>query len=119
MSDAEGDTKPLRAGETRMGADPVSTTAAAAPRRPGAAPPSDDPERLRWQCRRGMLELDLLLNRFLDTGFHHLDAAGREAFVRLLSYQDQILQDWLIGHAVPADPPLVRLVEQIRAAMRP
>ncbi|NBC15192.1 MAG: succinate dehydrogenase assembly factor 2 [Gammaproteobacteria bacterium] len=74
--------------------------------------------RLRWQCRRGMLELDLLLSRFLETGFAALDAAGRADFVRLLGYQDQILHDWLMGQAVPADAAMRRLVGQIRAAMR-
>jgi antitoxin CptB len=74
--------------------------------------------RLRWQCRRGMLELDLLLNRFLETGFAALDDAGRADFVRLLGYQDQIIHDWLMGQAVPADAALRHLVGQIRAAMR-
>jgi antitoxin CptB len=73
--------------------------------------------RLRWQCRRGMLELDLLLNRFLDAGFGQLDAPARADFVRLLGYQDQIIHDWLMGRAVPADAALRRLVGQVRAAM--
>ncbi len=64
-----------------------------------------------------MLELDLLLNRFLDTGFARLDAAGRADFVRLLGYQDQIIHDWLMGRAVPADAALRRLVAEIHAAM--
>jgi antitoxin CptB len=74
--------------------------------------------RLRWQCRRGMLELDLLLNRFLDAGFVELDPAGRTDFVRFLGYQDQIIHDWLMGRAVPADAPLRRLVVRIQQAMR-
>lgn len=83
-----------------------------------AAEISAQAARLRWQCRRGMLELDLLLNRFLETGFAVLDDAGRADFVRLLGYQDQIIYDWLMGQAVPADAALRRLVGQIRAAMR-
>jgi len=74
-------------------------------------------QRLRWQCRRGMLELDLLLNRFLDQRYAGLDPTGRADFVRLLGYQDQILQDWLLGQAVPADPALSALVSAIQAAM--
>jgi antitoxin CptB len=74
--------------------------------------------RLRWQCRRGMLELDLLLNRFLEVGFADLDEASRADFVRLLGYQDQIIYDWLMGQAVPADAALRRLLAAIRAAMR-
>jgi antitoxin CptB len=86
---------------------------------PGFGDGCEDPEvlRLRWQCRRGMLELDLLLNRFLDTGFADLEAPERNAFNRLLAYQDQILYDWLMGHAVPADAELRALAGSIRAAM--
>jgi antitoxin CptB len=73
--------------------------------------------RLRWQCRRGMLELDLLLSRFLETGFARLNATGCADFVRLLGYQDQIIHDWLMGRAVPADAALRRLVAEIRSAM--
>jgi antitoxin CptB len=75
-------------------------------------------QRLRWQCRRGMLELDLLLERFLTRRYVELDLAQREAFERLLGFEDQILHDWLIGRAVPADSELSRLAELIRAAMR-
>ena len=73
--------------------------------------------RLRWQCRRGMLELDLLLSSFLDHGFSDLSPAERAAFDRLLAYQDQILYDWLMGHAVAGDPDIRDLVVRIRAAM--
>jgi len=86
---------------------------------PGLGEAGEDPEalRLRWQCRRGMLELDLLLNRFLDIGFADLNPTQRANFNRLLAYQDQILYDWLMGHAVPADPTLRDLLQRIRRAM--
>jgi antitoxin CptB len=64
-----------------------------------------------------MLELDLLLNRFLDIGFADLNPTQRANFNRLLAYQDQILYDWLMGHAVPADPTLRDLLQRIRRAM--
>lgn len=73
--------------------------------------------RLRWQCRRGMLELDLLLNRFLDHGYGRLDAEGQAAFSRLLAQSDQVLQSWLVGQAVPADPAMAELMRAIQAAM--
>jgi antitoxin CptB len=73
--------------------------------------------RLRWQCRRGMLELDLLLNRFLDTGYAGLGGAERATFNRLLAYQDQVLHDWFMGHAVPADAAIRDLLQRIRRAM--
>ena len=76
-------------------------------------------ERLRWQCRRGMLELDLLLNRFLESAYADLSVQQRTDFVRLLGYQDQIIYDWLMSQAVPADPDLRDLVARIQAAMQP
>lgn len=75
-------------------------------------------QRLRWQCRRGMLELDLLLNHFLRHGYAELDDDDRRVFERLLGMQDSILQDWLIGQAVPADARLTALIARIQAAMR-
>ena len=76
-------------------------------------------ERLRWQCRRGMLELDLLLNRFLESAYVGLTTQQRIDFVRMLGYQDQIIYDWLMSQSVPADPALRNLVIRIQAAMRP
>ncbi len=75
-------------------------------------------QRLRWQCRRGMLELDLLLNHFLDHGYTELDREGRQAFERLLGVQDQILQDWLVGQAVPADAEIAALIGRIQTAIQ-
>ena len=71
--------------------------------------------RLRWQCRRGMLELDLLLQGFLDTGFGELSEERQRTFVRMLEYPDQLLLDWLVGEIFPADPEVRALVERIRA----
>lgn len=82
-----------------------------------ARPYAQAQARLRWQCRRGMLELDLLLNQFLDDAYAALDHERQADFVRLLGYSDQILYDWLIGQAVPADPALGALVALIQQAM--
>lgn len=77
---------------------------------------AEELRRLRWQCRRGMLELDLLLSRFLDGCYSSLSAQEKADLLRLLNYQDQILQDWLFGEAVPAEARLRNLVARIRAA---
>jgi antitoxin CptB len=54
-------------------------------------------KRLRWRCRRGVRELDILLTRFLDERFERLDAEGRESFAALLECQDPDVVDWLMG----------------------
>ncbi|EIC22847.1 FAD assembly factor SdhE [Thiorhodovibrio frisius] len=73
-----------------------------------------DLRRLRWQCRRGMLELDLLLSGFVDQCYAQLSSAEQADFVRLLQCQDQRLHDWLIGHTEPEDSALRALIERIR-----
>lgn len=76
-----------------------------------------DPERsrLRWQCRRGMLELDLLLHDFLERGWDDLDGEGRHTFERLLGFPDQIIHGWLMRQAVPKDAELRGLIGRILA----
>ncbi len=70
--------------------------------------------RLRWQCRRGMRELDLLLVDFLRGGYADLDDPGRRAFRRLLECPDALLLEYLMGRQPPSDREVARVVELIR-----
>ncbi|OAI50024.1 hypothetical protein AYO45_00140 [Gammaproteobacteria bacterium SCGC AG-212-F23] len=70
--------------------------------------------RLRWSCRRGMLELDILLGNFLDKQYLKCSKKDQETFVRLLENTDQDLFLWLMGKEVPNDPEFRLLVEKIR-----
>jgi len=74
--------------------------------------------RLRWRCRRGMKELDVLLTRWLDE--HHGEAAleRRAAFERLLDLPDPDIAGWFLGRSRPADPELAALVDEILADRR-
>ena len=47
--------------------------------------------RLQWRCRRGMLEMDLLLEKFIPLHFEQLSTAEQAAFDRLLDYPDNEL----------------------------
>ncbi len=69
----------------------------------------------RWQCRRGMLELDLLLNNFVDKKVATLTQQEKESFELLLSYPDQTLLDLLLGNSVSSDPSISALVLQIQS----
>ena len=80
---------------------------------PGDAIPTAD--RLRWQCRRGMVELDLLLEGFLDQGYDALSDEQKTLFVRVLNTEDQLLLDWLMGYVVPSDAKIRQMVERMRA----
>ena len=62
-----------------------------------------------------MLELDLMLERFLDEGFPALSAEGQGLFVRFLTRPDPILYDWLMGYTEVPDPAERVLVAKIRA----
>jgi antitoxin CptB len=76
---------------------------------------TEEIRRLRWQCRRGMLELDVALRRFLDEEYGSLEAAEQATFSRMLEAQDQTLHGWLMGHTVPEEEDVKRLVTRIRA----
>jgi antitoxin CptB len=75
---------------------------------------SREQARLLWQCRRGMLELDLMLMPFVQEQFEKLDSAEREALRKLLSYPDQQLLDILMGQGVPHDRDVANVAKQIR-----
>ena len=70
--------------------------------------------KLRWRCRRGMRELDQLLERWLDTRWRQSPTAEREAFLRLLDSEDDKLWRWFLGHEVAEDVEVAALVERIR-----
>lgn len=72
--------------------------------------------RLRWRCRRGMLENDLLLEHYLHHHVDQLDAAALADLDRLLDVDDVTLWELLSGRATCEDPGLQRMVEAIRAA---
>lgn len=61
-------------------------------------------KRLRWRCRRGVRELDILLTRFLDERYPHIDDDERASFAALLECQDPDVMDWLMGRR--SDYPL-------------
>ena len=73
-----------------------------------------EPGRLLWRCRRGMKELDVILERFARQGLTRASAAERQAFERLLGLPDPLLAGYLLGEERPADPELRLLADRIR-----
>ncbi len=73
-----------------------------------------DLDRTRWRCRRGLLELDLILNGFLETRYASLDAEERERFNELLEADDNDLLDLAMGRCEP-EPRYRMMVEMLRA----
>ena len=70
--------------------------------------------RLRWQCRRGMLELDLVLSRFLELRYGTLGKEQRAAFEEMLTLEDQVIHEWIMGRATPDGAEMRALVRKIR-----
>jgi antitoxin CptB len=70
--------------------------------------------RLRWRCRRGMKELDLLLLRYLEQEYPAAPPADRAAFARILELQDPELFGYLVGRESPTDAGLRHVLARIR-----
>lgn len=65
---------------------------------------SEQTRRLQWRCRRGMLELDVLLERFLTGHYENLPPNDQAIFAALLERSDQDLIDWLlVGKPAPSE----------------
>ncbi|MDO8811353.1 MAG: succinate dehydrogenase assembly factor 2 [Gallionella sp.] len=72
-------------------------------------------ERARWRARRGLLELDIVLGRFIEAHYAQLDEAGRQAFEVLLDMPDNPLWDMITGRLDAAPGEQQALLEKIRA----
>jgi len=71
--------------------------------------------RLRWRCRRGMLENDLILERFLDARGEAITDREIAALDRLLELSDSELWDLLSGRQESDDAAVKPLLETLRA----
>lgn len=71
--------------------------------------------RLRWKCRRGMLELDILLCKFFDEHYDTLTEYERETFAKLLAQEDIVLYAWFMEAEEPQEPAMKMLVARIVA----
>ena len=76
-------------------------------------------KRLKWQCRRGMLELDVLLEPFLDDVYLTLVEEDKQRFHQLLACEDQDIFPWFMQKETPDDPELARIVNIILNRVQP
>jgi antitoxin CptB len=74
-----------------------------------------DRDRIKWHCRRGLLELDLVLERFVAKHLDALDATQTEVFKELLAYEDNDLLDMVMGRAEPVNTQLGTVLEMMRS----
>lgn len=72
-------------------------------------------EIIRWRCRRGMLELDVIFHRFFDARYANLSEALQTAFVALQKIDDPLLFDWLVAGVACPKPALQSIVNEMRS----
>jgi antitoxin CptB len=70
--------------------------------------------RLKWRCRRGMRELDAVLQTFLEAEAARLTDAEIGCFEQILELPDPALHAYLLGRSAPDDPSIAALLERIR-----
>lgn len=71
-------------------------------------------ERARWRCRRGLLELDIVLLRFMDRYYMQLDEQGLEQFEQLLALPDNDLWDLITRKQVITNDNLRPILELLQ-----
>jgi len=74
-------------------------------------------KKIRWRCRRGMLELDCLLQPFFDKHFEQLNLQEQQVFEGLLQSEDQTLYDWFYGKSAPERVDFKNLITKIRLSI--
>lgn len=71
---------------------------------------------LRWKSRRGMKELDVLLEIFFAEQAEILSAGGWPELEEFLKQEDDVLFDWVSGRNLPSDPAVLNLIETLTHA---
>ena len=70
--------------------------------------------RLQWACRRGMLELDVLLSNFLMERYPDLSLEDKQRFVTLLNQPDPDIFAWIMGREIPSTEDMTKITGMIR-----
>ncbi|MGH8594880.1 MAG: succinate dehydrogenase assembly factor 2 [Gammaproteobacteria bacterium] len=79
---------------------------------------ADAAKRLKWRCRRGIRELDLILGEFLERRFGTLSRNQQEVFAHLLEQNDQDILAWLAGKLPPETEAMQVLIHDLRMLWR-
>jgi len=73
-------------------------------------------KRMRWRSRRGLLELDIVIGRFLDRDFDTLSTDELHAYRELLTWEDTDLHDLVNGKVDVDAPHLQSVINRLRRA---
>jgi antitoxin CptB len=72
-----------------------------------------DLDRIRWHCRRGLLELDLVLTKFLDNRFDSLTEPQKQVFLQIINYSDNDLWNLVSGKSEACDPKVREIIKML------
>jgi len=73
--------------------------------------------RLRWRCRRGQKELDIVMNRYLEQVYTDAEASQKAAFEELLLVEDPTIIDLLMERIEAQNPQQQILLDKLRTIM--
>ena len=70
--------------------------------------------RLLWRCRRGIKEMDIILQDFVNNSYEQLSNENKNAFLNLLDEQDLDILNWIMGKDKPTDSKLIGIINIIK-----
>lgn len=70
--------------------------------------------RLLWRCRRGIREMDIVLQAFLNQSYDTLSDADKDSFAQLLDEADLDILNWIMGKDEPENDGIKNIIALIR-----
>ena len=77
---------------------------------------SEKKSRILWRCRRGIKEMDIVLQDFIKNSYDELNNENKSAFSKLLEEQDLDILNWILGKDKPEDTALIEIIKKIRSS---
>ena len=77
---------------------------------------SDKKARLLWRCRRGIKEMDIILQEFINVSYDQLNDEDKNAFAKLLDEQDLDILNWIMGKDKPINDRLANIINIIKTS---
>ena len=77
---------------------------------------SEKKSRILWRCRRGIKEMDIVLQDFIKDSYDKLNNENKSAFSKLLEEQDLDILNWVLGKDKPEDKTLIEIIKKIRSS---
>ena len=78
----------------------------------------EEKSRLLWRRRRGIKEMDIILQDFIHESYDKLDNKNKNAFSKLLDEQDLDILNWIIGKDDPINDQLTDIINIIKKSRR-